>query len=230
MKRALLYLLLLCCDSAIYAQSINMDSIFEPKLRGEIFHIQKAVEGNQFYSNEWIMSDIKLSSGEIVFNKQLKYNILLDDIIWLKPNGYEQVKLEKHFINAVYFKNYNGKDIYFKKIRAKLPSMLDSTEIFVEVIAEKAASLYVFRTVRIEGTVNNVDGIDRYLDRIVPEPIYILLLPDRQTCIFKKISKHSLIKALPEKYKSSVKDRIQQNHLAIRNENDLTKLVDLIQY
>jgi hypothetical protein len=229
MKRTLLYILFLSLGSAIYAQSVNLDSIFEPKLRGEVFHVQKAVEGNQFYSNDWITSDIKLSSGEIVYGKQLKYNILLDEIIWLKPNGFEQVKLEKHFIDAFYFKNYNGKDICFKRILSKLPQMLDSTDIFVEVLAEKAASLYVYRTVRIEGTVNNVNGIDRYKDKIVPEPKYILVLPDRQTCEFKKISKHSLIKALPEKYRSSVKDIIQQNHISIRTEDDLSKLVGLIE-
>jgi len=229
MKRTLLFIIFLNFASAIYAQSVNLDSIFEPKLHGEIFHVQKVVDGNQFYSNDWIMSDIKLSSGEMVFNKQLKYNILLDEIIWLKPNGFEQVKLEKHFIDAFYFKNYKGKNIYFKRILSKLPPMVDSTDIFVEVLAEKAASLYVYRTVRIEGTVNNVNGIDRYLDKIVPEPRYILVLPDRQTCEFKKISKHSLIKALPEKYKSSLKDIIQQNHLAIRTENDLSILVGLIQ-
>jgi hypothetical protein len=228
MKRTLLYIVFLCLGSAIYAQSVNLDSIFEPKLRGEIFHVQKAIEGNQFYSNEWLMSDIKLSSGEMVFNKQLKYNILLDEIIWLKPNGFEQVKLEKHFIDAFYFKSYNGKEICFKRILAKLPQMLDSTDIFVEVLVEKAASIFVFRTVRIEGAVNNVNGIDSYRDKIVPEPNYILVLPDRQTCEFKKISKHSLIKALPEKYKSSVKDIIQQNQLAIRTENELAKLISLI--
>lgn len=229
MKRTLLFILFLCHGSAIYAQSVNLDSIFEPKLRGEIFHIQKAVEGNQFYSNEWILSDIKLSSGEMVFNKQLKYNILLDEIIWLKPNSFEQVKLEKHFIDAVYFKNYLGKDICFKRIHAKLPALMDSTDIFVEVLVEKVASLYVYRTVRIEGTVNNVNGIDRYLDKIVPQPEYILVLPDRQISEFKKISKRNLIKALPEEYKSSVKYILQQNHLSVRNEIDLTKLVEMIQ-
>jgi hypothetical protein len=228
MKRTFLYMLFLSFGSAIYSQSINLDSIFEPKLRGEIFNLQKSVDGNQFYSSEWIMSNIRLSSGEIVFNKQLKYNILLDEIIWLKPNGFEQVKLEKHFINQINFKNYKGKDVCFKRIHAKLPPMVDSTDIFVEILLEKAASLYVYRTVRMEGIVNNVNGIDLYLDKIVPDPSYILVLPDKQTSIFKKIRKRSFIKALPEKYRNSVKDIIQQNHLAIRSENDLSKVVGLI--
>lgn len=229
MKRAILYILFLGFGSAIYAQSINLDSIFEPKLRGEIFQVKTGIQGNQFYNNEWITSDIKLSSGEMVFDKKLKYSILLDEIIWLQPNGYSQVKLEKHFIDAFYFKTGNGKTVCFKRIRVKLPQSPDSTDIFAEVLAEKTASLYVFRTVRIEGTVNNVNGIERYLDNIVPEPQYILVLPDLQNSIFKKISKRSIIKALPEKYRTTFKDIIQQNHLTVRNENDLVKFIVLVQ-
>jgi hypothetical protein len=80
----------------------------------------------------------------------------------------------------------------------------------------------------MEGTVNNVNGVDLYMDKIAHDPSYILVLPDKQTSIFKKISKRSFIKALPEKYRNSVKDIIQQNHLAIRSEDDLAKLVGLI--
>ncbi len=228
MKRLFLFFLFLCLGSALCAQSTNLDSIFEPKLRGEIYQVQKAVKGNQFYSNEWITSNIRMSSGEMVFNKQLKYSILLDEIIWLKPNGFEQVKLEKHFIDQVYFKNYKGKDVCFKRILAKLPLMLDSAEFFVEVLVEKSASLYVYRTARIEGTVNNVNGIDSYMDKIVPDPNYIVVLPDSQRIVLKKISKRSLINSLPEKYSNAVKEIVQQNHLPVHTESDLTKLVGFI--
>ena len=80
----------------------------------------------------------------------------------------------------------------------------------------------------MEGSVNNINGVERYLNRITPEPKYILLLPDHQTSIITKISKHHLLKTLPEKHKGTIKDIIQQNHLSMRNENDLSKLVNLI--
>lgn len=228
MKRALIYLILFFWGSASFAQSINMDSIFEPKLRGEIFQAKTGVEGNQFYNNEWAMSDIKLSSGEMIFNKQLKYSVLLDEVIWLKPNSYLQVKLEKHFINKFYLKNQKGESVSFKRIRVKLPPM-DSTDIFVEVLVEKPVSLYVFRTVRIEGNVNNVNGVDRYFEKIIPDPKYILILPDKQIVTFKRINKRVLINTLPENYKSTFKETIQQNHLSVRTEHDLVKVVGLVQ-
>jgi hypothetical protein len=229
MKRTLIYLLLFCFGLAVSAQPISMESIFEPKLCGEIFHVKAGTEGNQFYNDDWATSDIQLSSGEMVLNKKLKYDMLLDEVIWLQSNGFQQVKLEKHFIDGFNLKNQKGKDIYFKRIRSKLSPMPDSADIFVEVLIEKTASLYVFRTVRIEGEINNINGIERYLNRITPEPKYLLILPDHQTIIFKKISRHGFIKMLPEKYKSSTKEIIQQNHLSVRNENDLSMLVGLIE-
>jgi hypothetical protein len=229
MKRTLLFILFLCFGSAIYAQSINMDSIFEPKLRGEIFQSKTGIEGSQFYNIEWVMSDIKLSSGETVFNKQLKYNVLIDEVIWLQPGTYNQVKLEKHFIDEFYLKNYKGKTVCFKRIRAKLPQMPDSADIFVEVLIEKTASLYVFRSVETEGIVKIVNGEQLYFDKITPLSRYILILPDRQTILYKRISKYAFLKALPEKYKNILKAIIQQNHLSVRTENDLSKLVGLIE-
>jgi hypothetical protein len=107
--------------------------------------------------------------------------------------------------------------------------MPDSADIFIEVLVEKTASLYVFRTVRMEGSVNNINGVERYLNRITPEPQYLIILPDHQTRVFKKISRHSLLKMLPEKYKNTVKDIVQRNHLSVRSENDLAKLIILIQ-
>lgn len=229
MKRALLYLIFLIFSPAIYAQSINMDSIFEPQLRGEIFQAKTGIEGNQFYNSEWSISDIRLSSGEMVFNKQLKYNVLHDEVIWLKPNSYLQVKLEKHFIDDFYLKNYKEKCIHFKRIQAKLPAMSDSTDIFVEVLVEESASLYVFRSVRIEGSVNNVNGVDRYFDKIIPDPNYILTLPDEQVLTFKRIKKRVFLNALPENYKNKFKETIQQNHISVRTEHDLVKLVSLVE-
>lgn len=228
MLKSLLFLQALFFGPAVCAQSINMDSIFEPQLRGEIFQAKTGVDGNQFYSNDWIKSDIQLSSGEMVFNKQLKYNILLDEVIWLKPNSYLQVKLEKHFINDFYLKNHNGKNIHFKRILVKLPSRSDSTDIFVEVLVEKSSSLYVFRSVRIEGSVSNINGVDRYFDKIIPDPNYILTLPDKHAVTFKRINKRLFLNALPENYRNTFKETIHQNHLSIRTENDLAKLVSSI--
>ena len=229
MKKAFLFLIIINFVIAISGQAINLDSIFEPKLCGEIFRMKTGTLGEQFYNNDWTESDIKLTTGETAVNKLLKYNAFMDEVIWLQADGLRQVQLEKHFIDEVYLKNGKGGSVVFKRMLIKLPRMTDSDDIFVEVLSEKSASLYVFRNVVIQGTVDRIEnGVLYSYDRLVSQPVYILSLPDKGTVTFQKIGRSALLKALPEAYKTTVIEIIQRNHLAVRNEDDLIKLVSLI--
>ena len=229
MKRAFLYFIISLSGSVISGQTINLDSIFEPKLSGEIYKKTTGIAGNQFFNDDWAESDIKLSTGELVFNKLLKYNELLDEVIWLQPDIPRQIKLEKYLIDEFCFKNYKGESVRFKRIQIKLPQITDSTDIFVEVLFEKTISLYVFRNIRINGNIKRVEnGILYSYDTLVPQPVYILKLPEGKTISFKKIKRSVLLKDLPGEYKSVVKKIIQENNLSIQSEKDLIKLVGLI--
>jgi hypothetical protein len=229
MGRAFLYFILLNLSSAIFSQTINLDSIFEPKLCGEIFQQKTGMVGKQFYNDDWATGDIKLNTGEWAANKQLKYNTFLDEIIWFRTDSLIQIKLEKHFVDEFCLKNYMGKFVQFKKIKIKFSQMIDSTDIFVEVMTEKKASFYIFRNVKSDGTSNRMDnGVLYSFDKLVPQPVYIIILPDKKTITFKKIRKRVLLKALPEGNKTTIKELIQQNHISIRTENDLVNLVNLL--
>lgn len=215
--------------SIINGQNVNLDSIFVPELSGEIYLKSTGIAGKQFYNDDWAESDIKLSTGELVFNKLLKYNELLDEVIWLQAEIPRQIKLEKHFIDEFCFRNDKGESVRFRRIQIKLPQMTDTADIFVEVLSEKTASLYVFRNVRINGNIKSVeDGVLYSYDTVMPQPVYILKLPRGITVTFKRIRRSALLKALPEEYKTAVKKIIQQNYLSVRSENDLIKLVRLI--
>ncbi len=220
---------MLCCGSALYAQSINLDSIFEPKLRGEIYLAKTGIEGKQFYNDDWAVSDIKLSTGEIVSNKQLKYSMFEDELIWLPTGSFRLVKLEKHFIDEFTFKNPDGSQVNFKRQKVKLPAMNDSTDIFVEILTEKAARLFVFRTVNVESATNNLNGELYSVKKLVPQPVYILMFPDKQTISFRKISRRVLLKAAPEKYKVTLKTILEREHLSLHSEPDLARIAGLIQ-
>jgi hypothetical protein len=229
MKRALLFLLIVNFSAASGGQTIDADSIFEPKLCGEIYRMRTGTAGEQFYNDDWTESDIRLSSGETVVNKLLMYNALIDEVIWFDTDSMRQVKLEKHFIDGFCFKDYKGRPVLFKRARLMLPHMTDTTDTFVEVLSEDAASLYVFRNIIIQGTVDRVEGGLLYsYDRLVPQPVYILTLPGKETVTFRKIKRSVLMKALPEEHKDAVSEIILQNHLSVTNENDLIKLVSLI--
>jgi hypothetical protein len=229
MNKALLYLSVISFGSVMYGQAVDMDSIFEPRLAGDIFIMKSGTVGEQFYNETWTEGNIKLSSGEKVVNKLLKYNALLDELIWFMPDSSRQVRLEKHFIDEFCFNNYKGKAIRFRRIRVSIPLMADSADIFVEVLHEKRASLYAFRKVEKKGSVNRiVEGVMYSFDKLVSRPVYIIILPDKTVISFKRIREGTLIKAFPEQFKGSVKDLILENNLSIRTENDLIDLVNLI--
>lgn len=228
MRKVVLIIFFILCSTANYAQSWDLDSLFEPKLRGELYNQKKGTLGSPFFNENWQKGDIKLSSGETVHNKQLKYNILLDDLIWLQKSNFRQVGLARQFIAGFTLENENGRSNRFIKKRVKLPSTTDSADIFAEVILEKTTSFYVYRAVRIEGTVIDVNGVPCYFDKIIHQPWYIFVLPDRNTILFSRINQRSLLRSLPEKYRNEVKAIIRENHLSIRSENDLTKLAELI--
>lgn len=229
MKRAFLYLIIIHFGIALNGQAINLDSIFEPKLCGEIFRMKTGILGEQFYNDDWTESDIKLITGEMAVNKLLKYNAFMDEVIWLEADGLRQVKLEKHFIDEFCLKNFKGGSVVFKRMQLKLPRMTDTADIFVEVLSERSTSLYIFRNVVIQGTVDRVeDGVLYSYDKLVSQPVYILSFPDKGTVTFQKIGRSALLKVLPNAYKTIVTEIIQRNHLSVRDEDDLIKLVSLI--
>lgn len=229
MGRMILFIIGVYISVVVQAQNFYLDSIFEPKLIGEIFQQRTDMIGKQCYNDEWAIGDIKLATGEWVTNKLLKYNTYLDQLIWFQPDSLRQIRLEKHFIAEFCFKNYKGKSVRFKRIRAKLSQMIDSSDIFVEVLLEKKAAFYIFRSAKIEGSDNILKGGVLYsLDKLVPSPLYLISLPDKKTITFKKIRRGVLMKAFPEEYKTRLKELMQQNHLSIRTESDLAKLVSLI--
>jgi hypothetical protein len=211
-------------------QNASLDSLFEPRLCGSIYQISPGFKGSQFYNKEWADADILLSDGELVGNKLLRYNGFIDEVIWKNNVDQTEVKLEKHFISDFTFKNYQGKSIRFKRIQAKLPGIADSAEIFAEVLAESKSSCYAYRKIVVEGyDLKTVNGLTYISDNLVAQPQYFLVLPDKQIVVFRRISKHSILNILPEKYRVSAKNILQKNHLSLKDEEDLKKFTTLME-
>jgi len=229
MAKAILYIIFTGIFSGIFGQAIQPDSIFEPRLRGEIFHIKTGMLGKQFYNDDWTSGSIKLNSGEWILNKMLKYNSYLDELIWLQDRSFRQIKLEKYFIEEFAFTSYLGKSVHFRKILFKPFQLSDSIETFVEVLSESPTKLYVFRSVVKEGQENEIkNGIQYTRDVLKPQPIYLLFMPDKTMYSFKKLRRRALIRVLNDKDKILIKEIIQKNRLTIRTEEDLKHLANLI--
>jgi hypothetical protein len=71
-------------------------------LTGELFAPVSAVDPATWFNLEWLPGDIYLSTGEIVRNKLIRYNGLLDELFWKEPKSGNIIKLDsKHSVKSV---------------------------------------------------------------------------------------------------------------------------------
>lgn len=226
-------MLLLTGNSILYSQKsfsdqLILDSIFEPKLTGEAFIAKVGMIGRQFFNDEWAESDIKLTTGEKVSNKLLKYNGYLDEVVWLMPEFFKQVKLDKFAIDEFVFKNYFGKSIRFKRINIKQMFISDSTDIFAEVAIESNLSLYIFRKIRIEGTVTkDSKGANYSFDQLESAPVYYLKLRNNNFSTLQRLNRRALLHLFPEQ-KTAIRKLLRQNFQRLKTESDLVEVVNLL--
>lgn len=233
MKIVLLFLLLAEITIIGYSQNLlsdqlSLDSIFEPKLPGQSFIAKSGLLGSQYYNDDWVESDLLLVSGEKVFNKLLKYNGFIDEVIWLTPENFKQVKIDKFAINEFVLKSYLGKSVCFKRINTKQPFLSDSTDIFAEVILESRLSLYIYRKMAIAGSVSKDNkGVNYTYNEIEPTPVYYLKLTNNRFINLQRLKRRALWNLFPEQ-KTEIRKLLRQNHQSLSNEDDLLKIVNLL--
>jgi|WetSurMetagenome_2_1015567.scaffolds.fasta_scaffold241257_1 hypothetical protein len=226
MKQPLLFIFILSLCTALYSQEPHIGLVFEPQLCGEVYTIPKGFSGNQYFNKEWLVGDIVLNSGDTASNKLLKYNGFLDELIWLDSANNRQVKLEKHFIGEFSLKMPGDRVFKFKRIQERQLITGDPADIFVEVLSENAASLYVQRIIATRGvTTKYIEGKDYSLDYLEPQPKYFLVLPDGQTAVFRWINKRAFLRILPGSYVKTVKSILRERNLPLRNEKQLAEIV-----
>ena len=183
-------------------------------LTGELFAPVSAVDPATWFNSEWLPGDIYLSTGEIVRNKLIRYNGLLDELFWKEPKSGNIIKLDRDPIVQFHFKNLNGDtSIYFRKIRVKINVLYDSSDVFGEVIYDKINSLYILHTFNIKGT-EIVRSNGTTFEKINYEkiPVYVFMFAKNKTFITRSLSRRSLYSFCPDK-KDRVNEFLKENKL-----------------
>lgn len=205
----------------------DVDSIFSRRLTGETFMDLMKYNGNQYINDDWVEGDILLSTGEKVYGNKIKYNGLLDEVIWLNSSGLREYKLDKQLISEFWYKNIRGESIHFKKLSVVKASN-NQSEIFAEVAAEGKVSLYIQRR------ITKVDGENRFkedrlyaFDILGPEPLYYIKLPSNNFAVMSKITRNSFLKLFPTERKSIIKV-LNKNHVNFKTESSVVRAIELI--
>jgi hypothetical protein len=218
-------IIFLLLPSALLAQpSITNDSIEAEKINVQQLTGEKYLDLayrniNIFFKNHWNKGSIVLPSGDMVNNLLLRYDGLLDQLIWLNDKIGE-VKLDKQNINEFYF--YDTLQYHFKKLN--LSSAIDSSATFCQVLYEGNLKLYVSRKVR-QQTEYFEKNTKYYL--YVPRPTYYVLL-NNQFYSISKAKINAIYNAFPDK-KDALKQRIKQQKLRVKNEQDFIKTIQIVE-
>ena len=181
-------------------------------LTGELFTPDQIIEGTTYFNSEWLPGDIYLSNGEVVRNKLIKYNGLLDELFWQEPKSKNVIKLDKESILQFHFQNLDGDStVYFRKIKVKKNAVADSSEFFGQVVYEGSLSLFVLHIHKFEKTeLFRKDGVLLEKNVYAEEPVYIFRYRNNKTFITRKLNRNSLIAFSPEN-KNKIVEFLKEN-------------------
>lgn len=215
-------------QTKITNQQAENDSIFEPDLIGEIYHEPLKYVGDQYFYKDWTPGNILLTNGQKVFNKQLKYNGLLDELIWYNPINIGTFKLDKAEISEFWLKKSADEIAHFKQIELPETKEHQTSKIFVQVESEGKFSLYIQRKLRAIGEEDVFMNGHSYLFlTITPKAVYYIKLPSNKMVELNRINQYVLYKLLPE-FKSEIQKILKSNRLKLKKEKDLIRLLVLM--
>ena len=199
-------------------------SAFESNLTGELLQSFDQTIGSQYYY-DWDTANITYLSGEVVHNKKLRYNGYLNEMIWLTPITFKQIKLDKADMKEVYFLNLHTT---FRPL--KINTYQDTVIIFVEVLYQNKLACYAHRKIKLNHVeITSTDKISFSQNVIESEPVYYLKSPrEIQYVAFSKISRRSLVLLFPL-HKQEVRRLLRKNNLSVKKEKDFVNALLLIE-
>ena len=206
----------------------DVDSIFSPKLTGEIYIREGNHKGGLFFNNKWVNGTILLSTGAMVYGKDLKYNGYLDEVVWLNNTSFKQFKLDKSYICDFWIKDSLNTPVHFKRMNVRDSTASHPSDIFAEVAIEGKISLYIQRKIsRMEDEIIQVDNGRYYISVFAPTPIYYIKLPSNRYLKMNRLRRRAFLNFFPEQ-KESISKLIKKNHLNLKSESGLIEAIDLM--
>jgi len=233
MKHTLCLSFLLVCAS-LTAQPDSKPQIpakdpgFLTNLTGEVYIEYRGYRGNQYYLNDWVKSDILLTTGEMIYDRELKYNGLLDEVIWLNTAIPGLFKLDKATISDFWLKNTPDNSLHFRRININESTNSHQADIFAEVGVEGKISFFIHHKVSIleEQTITR-DGKLYPYKIIGPTPTYYLKINSGRYILLPRLNRKSLLKLFPDQKKDIVKLQ-KQNHINLKTESGFCEMIILL--
>ena len=204
------------------------EALFEPRLSGEVYSPPDNFANSQNYFPNWLRGDIVLISGETVRGQQIQYNAYLDEVFWLNPLFYRQIRLDKQLISSfTAVIDESGKTAIFKRINSG-NELTGNSDFFARLLYKDKISLYSRRMLRESGRTQSATVGGTIISRIllISDHKYFLMLED-DIIIPVSRNRRSLYNAFPEK-RREIRTILRSNRNRIRNEAELIEAIALL--
>lgn len=149
-------------------------------LPGRVINPVKKHAGSAYFLDEWLLGDVLLRTGEWARDVYLRYDGYHDRLIWLiHEEGNKQVEVEKDLVDAFVLKK-EGLRYTFERKMAAVAGDFSGESLFLQVLHEDCAALYVYRRVRLS------DRFGQFIDEngrvgkallLMTDPVYFLAFP-----------------------------------------------------
>lgn len=233
--KPLLSLALLLVFSPLLADGDKNDALVPPnqaRLSGEVFTFSLHSDGSMYYPETWNPGRVTLRSGEVVEAEQLRYNGYLDQLIWLNTETLQQIQVDKPLVHSFTLQLTSPRDtLHFENITFKRWYETDFQNIFGQMMYRGEIRLLVHRQIVTNREISEVRGSTLVARaQLKADPIFYVLMPGNEAREIKRFNRKALYRLFPE-HADQIREAFRQNHLRIRNEQELiqaVKIIDLI--
>lgn len=202
---------------------------FEPRLSGELYDFFLRADGSYYLHNTWLEGDVLLVSGKKARGERLKYNIFLDELIWLSSKTYQPVKLDKKLIKEFYIALPNQRErMVFSNITFETAYSSEKKNIYAHKLYEGNISLMAHRRViRTGERLASHRGTQISVPRLEQNPVFYIITEDNIAYEVGRFSRRALYSIFPE-HRSEIRAAFRRERLRIRSENDMVRAVKMI--
>jgi hypothetical protein len=207
-------------------QAQNADTLFTPKLTGELYVNEDKYVGDLFFNNHWASSKILLTSGAVVEGAKIKYQGYLDEVIWYNTTNYTPFVLDKAYINEFWTTDSLNRPVHFKRLQVSDSTSTKPKDVFVQVAFQGRYSLYIQRKVISLPDVVTITDKGAFAKKAFGQsPVYYIQPPTGPFLVLRHLGQPAFLSLFPDQ-KEALKVLIRRYGIRLRTEKGLMEAVE----
>lgn len=216
----------LCLGFSLHAQTV--DTLFAPKLTGELYVNETKHLGDLFFNNKWAESTLLLSNGTTVHGAKIKYQGFLDEVVWYNNVNYTPFILDRALISEFWTTDSLDRPVHFKHLQITDSTSRHPKDRFVQVLVEGAYALYIqHKVVNLPDQIVVRSNGSFAVRAFGQEPVYYIQEPSGNYLVLKNLGRNAFLRLFPQQ-KEALKALIRKHGIRLRTEEGLKEMVGLM--